>query len=48
MQASIIIELKLFRDGGKGGAIGPKPHLILRVLQRILIFDHRNIFYSVS
>ena len=34
--------------GGKGGAMGLQPHLILRVLHRILIFYHRNIFFSVS
>ena len=34
--------------GGKGGAMGLQPHLILRVLHRIFIFYHRNIFFSVS
>ena len=34
--------------GGKGGGMGLKPHLILRVLHRILIFYHRNIFFPVK
>ena len=33
--------------GRKGGAMGLEPHLILRVLHRILVY-HRNIFFSVS
>ena len=37
-----------FIGSGKGGAMGLQPHLILRVLHRIFIFYHRNIFFSVS
>ena len=35
-------------DGGKGRAVGLKPHLILRVIHRILIFYYRNIFVAKS
>ena len=34
--------------GRKDGAMGLQPHLILRVLHRILIFYHRNIFFPVK
>ena len=34
--------------GRKGGAMGLQLHLILRVLHRILIFHHRDIFFSVN
>ena len=34
--------------GGKGGAMGLQPYLILRVLHWIFNFYHRNIFFSVS
>ena len=34
--------------GGKGGAMGLQPHLILRMLHRILIFYHRDIFFPVK
>ena len=42
MHATIVI------GGGKGGAMGLQPHLILRCLHRILIFYHRNIFFPVK
>ena len=32
----------------KGAAMELEPHLILRVLHRILVFYHRNIFLSVN
>ena len=31
--------------GGKGGAMGLQPCLILRVLHRIIIFDYRKIVF---
>ena len=33
-------------NGGKSGAMGLQPHLILRMLYRILIFYHGNISFS--
>ena len=34
--------------GGKGGAMGLQPHLILRILHRNFILYHRNILFFVS
>ena len=34
-----------FIGGGKDGAMGLQPNLILRVLHRVFIFYHRNIFF---
>jgi len=33
---------------GNGGAIGLQPHLILKVVHRILITIYRNIFDSIN
>ena len=38
--------MHVYIDSGKGGAMGLLPHLILRVLYRILIFYHGNISFS--
>ena len=41
----VYVCMHVYIDGGKGGAMGPQPHLI-SVLYRILIFYHRNISFS--
>ena len=38
--------MHVYIDGGKGSAMGLQPHLILRVLYRILIFYHGNISFN--